>query len=288
MKDEKVPLVSICMITYNHEKFIQRSIEGVLMQKRDFEIELVISNDKSQDNTDLMIKKIIKEHEDGGCIKYFSQKNNLGITPNMLFGMSNCRGKYVAFCEGDDFWIDSEKLQKQVDFMEANPEYSLCGSKAQTMDEEGNRGESGGNKIGEVSLDEVLKRNQFITCTSLYRSEYLVLPPLPKYTDFFTGDWPLWASLLSNGKGYNFECITAQYNIHAGGATSGRSMSNMLKNKLNDRTLMIESFPAHRKTIKNYGNKILFHFLWKSFMFKSNYYTALIKNRELVLNYLRS
>lgn len=117
--------VSVCMITYNHENYIREAINGILMQETNFEYELIISNDASPDNTDEVVKEFIKNHPKGNLIEYHSHKNNLGIMPNLLFALEQCKGKYIAMCEGDDYWITKDKLQKQVDILEANQKLGL-------------------------------------------------------------------------------------------------------------------------------------------------------------------
>ena len=117
--------VSVCMITYGHEKYIREAIEGVLMQECDFEVELIVANDCSPDRTDKVIQEIIKNHPKGSWIKYFKHESNIGIMPNFLFALKQCQGKYVAMCEGDDYWITSDKLQKQVNILENNKDVGL-------------------------------------------------------------------------------------------------------------------------------------------------------------------
>lgn len=123
---KKQPKVSVCMITYGHEKFIEEAINGVLMQECDFVVELIIANDCSPDKTDAVIQNILCNHPRASWIKYIKHDKNLGMMPNFIFAMEKSKGKYVALCEGDDYWIDPLKLQKQVDFLEANPDYVLC------------------------------------------------------------------------------------------------------------------------------------------------------------------
>ena len=117
--------VSVCMITYGHENFIEEAINGVLMQECEFEIELVISNDCSFDKTDIIVNKIIETNPKGYLIKYYRQKNNLGIMANFLFALNQCNGKYIAMCEGDDYWITKDKLKKQVAILNCNKEVGL-------------------------------------------------------------------------------------------------------------------------------------------------------------------
>ena len=120
-------MVSVVMITYGHENFIQQAIEGVLMQVCNFDVELIVANDCSPDQTDLVIKNIIQNHPNGNWIKYYNHEKNLGVMPNFTFALEKIKGKYVALCDGDDYWTDPLKLQKQVDFLEKNAKYNICG-----------------------------------------------------------------------------------------------------------------------------------------------------------------
>jgi len=126
MKDNKELKVSVEMITFRHELYIRQAIEGVLIQETNFDFELVIADDCSPDSTSEIVKSIIKNHPKGDKIKYFRHKENIGMQPNGMFAYNQCHGKYIALCEGDDYWTDPLKLQKQVDFLENNLEYVLC------------------------------------------------------------------------------------------------------------------------------------------------------------------
>jgi len=124
INSENIPLVSICMITYNQEPYISQAIDGVLMQKTNFPIELVIGEDCSKDNT----RKICLEYKEKypDQIKLLLPEKNLGMMPNAITTLQTCTGKYIAMCEGDDYWTDPYKLQKQVDFLEENEDFSIC------------------------------------------------------------------------------------------------------------------------------------------------------------------
>lgn len=116
------PLVSICMITYNHEKYIAQAIEGVLMQQCNFAYQLVIGNDHSTDQTRAVCEEYAQKYPDK--IKLLPDTGkNMGATQNFIRTYNACTGKYVALCEGDDYWTNPLKLQKQVDFLEENPQY---------------------------------------------------------------------------------------------------------------------------------------------------------------------
>ena len=130
------PVVSICMITYNHEEFISEAIEGVLMQKTNFPLELIISEDCSTDKTREICIEYQQKYPE--IIKLQLPEKNLGMIQNSLSTLKACRGKYIALCEGDDYWTDPDKLQKQVDFLEVNKEYGMCYTNYIPVNVEGN------------------------------------------------------------------------------------------------------------------------------------------------------
>ena len=128
--------VSVIMITYNHEKYIKQAIESVLMQKCNFKIELIVANDCSPDNTCEVINKIIRDHPRSSWIKYTRHEQNKGAQANFIWAASQANGKYIAICEGDDYWIDPNKLQKQVGFLESNLDYTFSMGRVDVLIEE--------------------------------------------------------------------------------------------------------------------------------------------------------
>lgn len=121
---QETPLVSICCITYNHAPYIRKCLDGFLMQKVDFPFEIIIGEDCSTDNT----RRICEEYADKNpdIINLLPSECNLGAVENERRVMQTAKGKYIAFCEGDDYWTDPLKLQKQVDFLESNSDYTVC------------------------------------------------------------------------------------------------------------------------------------------------------------------
>lgn len=119
----KNPLVSVLMITFNHRSYIAKAIEGVLTQKTDSPLELVIGEDCSTDGTREIVLEHQKQHPD--VIRVITSERNVGASLNELRTFKMCRGKYIAFCEGDDYWHHPLKLQKQVDCLEGHPEVGL-------------------------------------------------------------------------------------------------------------------------------------------------------------------
>ena len=134
-----MPKVSIATITYAHENYILDTIKGVITQQYDGEIEFIITNDNSPDKTDDIIKNYIENTviPENITIKYIKHEINKGAIPNFAWTLEQCTGKYIAICEGDDYWTDPLKLQKQVDFLEANETYALCFHKVKILTPEG-------------------------------------------------------------------------------------------------------------------------------------------------------
>ena len=118
------PLVSVFMMAYNHEKYISEAIEGVLMQNTNFDFDIVIGEDCSTDNTRQIILDYQRKYP--GKFKLLLHKENIGAMANQQAVFSACTGKYIAICEGDDYWTDPYKLQKQVDFLEDNNGFVIC------------------------------------------------------------------------------------------------------------------------------------------------------------------
>lgn len=124
---EKDIVVSIICNTYNHEKYISEALDSFLMQKTNFKFEVLVHDDASTDGTADIIREYEKKYPD--VIKPIYQKENQyskGIDIGFLYQIPRVKGKYIALCEGDDYWIDEYKLQKQVDAMEKHPEIDMC------------------------------------------------------------------------------------------------------------------------------------------------------------------
>ncbi len=124
---DKNILVSICCLTYNHKNFIKHAIDSFLQQKTNFDYEIIIHDDNSDDGTREILKKY--ESDFPNLIRVIYQQENIytkGINPLAHFIFPLAKGKFLALCEGDDYWTDPNKLQKQVDILEVHPEYSMC------------------------------------------------------------------------------------------------------------------------------------------------------------------
>jgi glycosyltransferase involved in cell wall biosynthesis len=124
-------VLSVCLITYNHEKYIREAIDGILKQKTNFNFEIVIGEDNSPDKTRLICEEYATKHPQ--LIKLLPKTKNLGMMPNFVRTFNECKGEFIALIEGDDYWTDPEKLQKQVDYLQLNNDCSLSAHDVQIV-----------------------------------------------------------------------------------------------------------------------------------------------------------
>lgn len=283
----KFPLVSVLVLTYNHQDFVEKALMGIINQQCTFELELIIANDFSQDNTDLVIRRVLEKHSNMFLrIRYICKNENVGVSQIVKETLFQCEGKYIAICEGDDFWTDCFKLEKQINFLNENTDYIICGSRV-IIDKIDGKQQKSNKKIGQVNLKDSLYQNQFSTCSVVFRRQTeLEAIFLNKFDEFYVKDWALWTSLLRFGKGYNLIDLTATYNEHANGKFSSITLEKKLLFFLKDRMLMIYNFPDKRLLIKSYAYKILLSYLKKSIL-KKEYYTSLKRNRRLIVEFFR-
>lgn len=230
MDNDEKPLVSICCITYNQEKYIAQCLDGFLMQKTTFPFEIVISNDCSTDNTYEIINKYKEKYS--YLFKDVSPSKNLGSINNFYYTLSECTGKYIAFCEGDDYWIDENKLQMQVDVLEANPEVTICYCRVQTFEGQVDKHTIPLDKSiteGFVNLKDFTTEEfknghwTFHTSSFFIRKEILIdfaNKDNEKFGTFPYGDMPVQLFALCKGKGFFIDKIMSKYRLFSGGYNS--------------------------------------------------------------------
>jgi len=222
--------VSVCMITYNHAAFIAQAIESVLMQKTDFPIELCIGEDDSSDGTreicleyarkyPTIIRLFLRNEID----KTYIDGRKTGVS-NFKETRASCSGRYVALLEGDDFWIDGNKLQREYEFMERNPQWTICASRCVHWCE-GGRSEifprfSLGNFASYINLLKVSVHPH--TSTYFYRNQY----EFPGYLDaIIQADLAILLHLGKISGGIPImTAVTSVYRINSNGILSGESL----------------------------------------------------------------
>ena len=210
--------VSICMITYGQEKFIYDAIMGVLEQRCTYDIELIIAEDCSPDNTIVVVNNIIETHPLGHKIKYTRHNSNKGMMSNFIWAIGQCKGNYIAFCEGDDYWIDPQKLQKQIDFLEINPDYSIIHSDYVLLTPSGDIKSNNILPILDYDINYLIQYNCIRTVTCVLRNKQDITYGLS--SDLPYGDWPLFLNSMRYGKSKFLTDITAVYRTNVGVTSS--------------------------------------------------------------------
>ncbi len=220
MDSSSVPLVSVCTITYNHENFIRRAIEGVVSQQCDFKFEMVIGEDGSKDRTKEIIEEYAAKYPDI-IVPLYAEKN-MGAKANAVNALMHCRGKYIAFLEGDDYWTDPNKLQMQFNFLEANPDFTICFTRVEVKDEDGQDATDPYPVLtkDEFSIEDIVSAEKVFIPTPTLFFRNILPKPLPEfYVKAMSGDIAMHLLLSDKGK---IKCLpgkTGVYREHPGGIT---------------------------------------------------------------------
>lgn len=241
---ENTPLVSVCTLAYNHEPYIRECLDGILMQKTNFAFELLIHDDASTDGTADIIREYEAKYPD--IIKPIYQTENQyskGVKINATIQFPRAKGKYIALCEGDDYWTDPLKLQKQVDFMEAKEEYSLCFHNAKVIYEHKNKEPHLFANIEnrEYSAPEIYETWYIQTATVLFKAQSLFKNiDILQTNKFYYGDNPLFCTLSLDGKLYGMKDVMSAYRVNNGGVTN--LFSKDTDKLLNHQIVVLEIF----------------------------------------------
>ncbi len=213
-----VPKVSVCMITYNHQDFIGQAIDSILMQRTNFPFELVIGEDKSPDGTREVVLDYQRRYPE--IVRLLLWRKNAGMMQNCESTLEACRGEYVAFCEGDDYWTDPEKLQRQVDLLDSHPEMTLCHHQVDHVtyeDHQRNHLQSFPPTFqrGTRHAADLIGSNFIQTCSVMIRRSCI-----PKLDEEFKtlklGDWPMCYLAAENGDIGYIDRNMADYRVHSG------------------------------------------------------------------------
>lgn len=227
ISDKVNPKLSICCITYNHAKFIRQALDGFMMQKTNFPFEIIIHDDASTDGTADIIREYEKKYPDIIRVTYQTENQwSKGIDVLKAFVYPKIQGQYVALCEGDDYWIDENKLQKQVDFLDTHPEFNVCFHPVKVIWEDNRASESIFPKPkfrfnkDILTLQDLLKHNFIQTNSVMYRwrlkDQENLFP-----NDILPVDWFLHLLHAQTGKIGFLSDVMAVYRRHAGGIWTG-------------------------------------------------------------------
>ena len=223
VENNRNPFVAVWMVTYNHESYIVQAMESIVMQQTNFDFKLYIGDDCSTDTTRKLLQEYKAKYPD--TIELILHEKNLGASPNGIFMYQHCietAAKYIALCEGDDYWTDPLKLQKQVDFLEANQDCNICFTRANMLKDAELKLHKVPKPFNTVpfSYEELLRYYNFITTASvMFRNqENLIIPDWITTLPF--GDLGVYKVVSQQKKIACIDEVMSVYRIHGDGIWS--------------------------------------------------------------------
>ncbi len=239
--DEPCPKVSVAMITYNHERYVAQAIESALMQRTAFDYEIVIGEDCSTDHTRDIVIGLQRQHP--GRVRLLLRESNLGMMRNYVSTLQACRGQYVAYLEGDDYWTSPTKLQRQAELMDQDPDCALCFHNVHVEYEDGTRALEpycpAGQKTS-LTVEDLLRTNPIPHGSVMMRRRLLGEFP-GWYYELAAADRPLFLMLAQSGTVRYLDDVMGVYRLHGGGVYTSRSYDQRFAEALR----MYEAFSAH-------------------------------------------
>jgi len=267
--DNEIPLLSICCLVYNHELYLKEMLDSILNQQTNFSYEILIHDDASTDNTAKIIKEYNKKHPTifNSLLQTTNQKSIYKSGMNPRFNFPRARGKYIAICEGDDYWIDPLKLQKQVDFLEENLDFNICFTRTYLL----KNGKKEIHKIPEnlsgiFSFDDLLHHGNFIATTSvMFRNNWDRMPEWFNRLPY--GDMAIYLIVSKVEKIKCLNDITAVYRIHKKGAWHSQNLTKKIKDRLLFNQIIYPQLNIEQKKIVKQKQK---HWITKLSKMQSN------------------
>lgn len=215
---EQAIKVSVIMLAYNIGRYIETAIKGVIRQKTDYPIQLVISEDCSTDDTLEICERYKAQYPE--LITLVRHEKNVGLQRNFMDAHKHCQGEYIAICDGDDYWIDRNKLQRMTDFMDSHPDFAICFHRVINYYEENHSKSLSNGKQAEITdLLDLCSSNFITNSSSLFRRSYY--PVVPEWFSEITScDYAMHLLNAGHGKVYYFKKPMAVYRKHKQGIWS--------------------------------------------------------------------
>ncbi|WP_336065864.1 glycosyltransferase [Mesoflavibacter sp. CH_XMU1404-2] len=273
-----LPVVSIVVTTYNHQDYIKQCLDSILMQKTNFAYEIILGEDESSDGTRETCQDYANRFPD--IIKLFlrSRKDVIYINDrptgryNFIESLKSAKGKYIALCEGDDYWTDPDKLQKQVDFLEQHKQYGLCSHNAEEIDfKKPEEKIIIPNTNLDLKIEDFIRANRLATCLIMFRKDSFKFG-LSWFEKIPFGDLCVILNVLknTNQKAKVLNDTMAVYRIHSSGIHGSLKSNN---------TKLIKAYLQHIKFFKIIKKELLFEQI-----FQKPIYNKLIKTYSILMS----
>lgn len=261
MKNNRTtPLVSICCLVYNQENYLYETFNSFQNQKTNFDFEIIIHDDASTDKS----RSIIESYAKKDCrIKPIFQDENKYRKGERIWSkymFPKCKGKYIALCDGDDYWTDPNKLQKQVDFLEKNNDFNIVGHNCGVYYEPEKRFEKNHQNLNKTifTIDDLIITNMLYTASVVFRNN-LSMESFPWYQQLQFGDWALYLiCTIDNKKIKIFEESMAVYRLNDAGIFSLLPHQDKLKKIILNRIIILKNL---KLSLKNHLKNI--HIIYK-------------------------
>lgn len=273
MSKDFLYMVSVAVTTYNMEQYVAEMLDSILVQKTSFPYEIIISDDGSEDRTCEIVRNYQQMHDN---IRLIST-GHIGKMPNFIRSLQESHGKYVALCDGDDYWIDENKLQMQFDFMEAHPDFSACWTNSWVLDVEKDERKIAKTHVWDEATtegllshrdDDNIQMSPGHTSAYFYRNGLVKEYPRWMYGDVMT-DFPLYMQITRYGKAKFINIPTSVYRHTNNGISSrGWEFTKAIRRRIFVYENVNRDFKYQYKSIIN---PILGDYYWNlgKFIFKN-------------------
>jgi glycosyltransferase involved in cell wall biosynthesis len=228
MEEERLK-ASVCVITYNQAKYIRQTLESIISQKGNIQIEINVSDDCSKDETASIVESLKQNLPENVALNYIRHDRNLGLMKNFIFTLKKSSYEYTAICEGDDYWSDPYKLEKQLIFMKNEPECNYLFTGRFNLESDGSQTQIIHDLPALFDLDYLLKSNVMpSTQTVIFRTGCLNIKEMETLDYAFNGDWVLLFLVASQGKIGYIPFVTAVYRVGVGVISKSSSSYSFL------------------------------------------------------------
>jgi len=248
MQEEKIPKVSVCVVTYNHVKYIRQCLQSLVEQKTNFSFEVIVGDDYSTDGTRVIIDEFVQKYPT--IIRPIYQKKNIGPLANYMAIHRSAKGSYVAHMDGDDYALPG-KLQKQADKLDHEPGINILWHRMELVNDNGLRRAHPDLKAPylnvNISRADLMLYGPFGQHSStMYRKENFSL----RYADFQAVDWILSVELIGDGSGFMLHDLLGVYRVHSEGLTGGAVANSKTRGLVCDCQLdLMKRFPEHKSLV---------------------------------------